>query len=136
MLKNLLHIPFTKSYIDTKSLLYKKTPRIDDHFGVYAITGFQGTGKTYNAVDFASKIDLNNVEIITNIHSLQLPHRNFNTISEITSNFEQHKLFIIDEIYILVTTRRIVKQNTKVHNKGGGIRDITQSKRVKKREKP
>lgn len=98
MLQNLFHIPFTSLYLDSKSFLYKKTPRVDDHFGVYAITGLQGSGKTYNAVDFASKIDFDDVEIITNIHSLKLPHRNFDSISEITSNFEQHKLFIIDEI--------------------------------------
>lgn len=97
-MKKQLRIPFTKTYLDWTTFLLKKTPRIDDHFGVYCISGFQGTGKTYYAVSLAKDIDLENLEIITNIHSLKLPHKNFNKIDEITSNFEQHKLYIIDEI--------------------------------------
>lgn len=97
-MKKQIRIPFTKTYLDWTTFLLKKTPRIDDHFGVYCISGFQGSGKTYYAVSLAKDIDLKNLEIITNIHSLKLPHKNFNRIDEITSNFEQHKLYIIDEI--------------------------------------
>lgn len=98
MLKSLLHIPFTKSYLDYRSILRKKTPSIDDHFGVYAITGFQGTGKTYYAVDLANRIDLQGLEIWTNIHSLKLEHKNFTTLDEIKHDFTKHRLYIIDEI--------------------------------------
>lgn len=98
MLKNLLHIPFTKIYWDYKSLTKRKTPSIDDHFGVYCITGFQGTGKTYYAVDLANRIDLSGLEIWTNIHSLKLPHKNFTTLPEIVDDFTPHRLYIIDEI--------------------------------------
>ena len=73
MYNGLFHIPFTKIYLDYKTFLKKKTPAIDDHFGVYCISGFQGSGKTYYAVDLASKIDLNGAEIWTNIKSLVSP---------------------------------------------------------------
>lgn len=98
MYKGLFHLPFTKSYLDYHTFFKRATPRLDDHFGVYAITGFQGSGKSYYAVDLASKINLNGAEIITNIHSLKLPHKDFTKIDEITSNFSHHKLYIIDEI--------------------------------------
>lgn len=98
MYKGLLHIPLTKIYWDYKTFLKKKTPAIDDHFGVYCISGFQGSGKTYYAVDLASKIDLKGAEIWTNIKSLKLPHHDFEKIDEIVSDFTPHRLYIIDEI--------------------------------------
>lgn len=98
MYNGLLHVPFTSIYLDWHTFFHKKTPRFDDHFAVYAITGVQGSGKTYYAVDLASKIDLKNTEIVTNIHSLKLPHKNFTTIDEISSDFTKHRLYIIDEI--------------------------------------
>lgn len=98
MYKGLFHIPFTKIYLDFHTFLHKATPRLDDHFGVYCITGFQGSGKSYYAVDLSSKIDLNGAEIVTNIHSLKLPHKNFTKIEEVVSDFTPHRLYIIDEI--------------------------------------
>lgn len=94
----MLRIPLTKIFLDIRTFLLPKTPNIDDHFGVYCISGFQGTGKTYYAVALANEINKDKVEIITNIHSLKLPHKNFTKLEEITNNFEQHKLYIIDEI--------------------------------------
>lgn len=84
--------------IDWKSFRHRKVPRIDDYHGVYFVTGHQGTGKTYMAVDFAKDIDFRSVKIKTNIHSLKLPHENFTTIQEIVQDQEEHCLYIIDEI--------------------------------------
>lgn len=98
MNKYMIHIPFTKIYWDVKTFLLPKTPHLDDHFGVYCISGFQGTGKTYYAVNLANDIDLDGAEIWTNIHSLKLKHQNFTKLEEITSDFTPHRLYIIDEI--------------------------------------
>lgn len=94
----MLHIPFTQTYVDTKSLKYKKTPPIDDSFGVYFICGRQGSGKSYLAVQFAESVDLKKTTIWTNIHSLKLPHHNFTKIEELYYNTDEHCLFIIDEV--------------------------------------
>ena len=93
----MLKIPLTNTYIDLKSFLKKKTPPIDEKNGVYCISGVQGSGKTYYAVQLAKNIG-SDYEILTNIHSLKLKHKNFERIDEIKGNFEKHKLFIIDEI--------------------------------------
>lgn len=93
-----MRIPLTKTEIDEKSIFKRKCPRIDDHFGVYFICGRQGSGKTYQAVAFANTMDLKHVTIKTNIHSLKLPHQDFNKIDEITQDTEEHCLYIIDEI--------------------------------------
>ncbi len=93
-----MKIPFTKIEVDVPSLFKRRTPRIDDHFGVYFICGRQGSGKTYHAVLHASRIDLSKVTIWTNIHSLALPHKDFDKISDLYFNTDEHCLFIIDEI--------------------------------------
>lgn len=75
-------------------------PNVEDNWGVYTITGFQGSGKTYLAT-FLVKNMLNDYDVITNIKSLKLPKKEvkyFTKIEEITSNTETNKLFIIDEI--------------------------------------
>lgn len=82
----------------------KGLPKIDDRFGVYFITGRQGSGKTYYAVSlalqqFGYKTDM--VKIITNIHSLNIPKSNiqyFTNINEIYTNTDEHVVFIIDEV--------------------------------------
>lgn len=93
-----MHIPFTLYEVDTKSIFKKRTPKIDDSFGVYFVCGRQGSGKTYLAVKFASMLNLSNHTIKTNIHSLKLPHDNFTKIDEIIHDTEEHVLYIIDEI--------------------------------------
>lgn len=93
----MLHIPFTTKYFDVKSFLKKKTPPIDERNGVYCISGIQGSGKTYYAVQIAKDLS-NEYKIYTNIHSLAIPHIDFDKIEEITGNFEKKCLFVIDEI--------------------------------------
>lgn len=93
-----MKIPFTSYELDTRSLTKKRTPKIDDHFGVYFVCGRQGTGKTYLAVQFANEINHNRITIKTNIHSLRLKHQNFTKIEEITQDTQEHTLYIIDEV--------------------------------------
>lgn len=88
---------FMKHKFDIKSFTKRKTPKIDDHFGVYFICGRQGSGKTYEAVRLANSIKIEGT-IYTNINSLKLPHKYFATLTEITNNTEEGALFIIDEI--------------------------------------
>lgn len=93
-----MKIPFTHTEIDVKSILKKRTPPIDDHFGVYFICGRQGSGKTYYATKFASEVDPEKITIWTNVHSLKLPHKNFNKLDELYTNTDEYCLFIIDEV--------------------------------------
>lgn len=93
-----MKIPFTHTEIDLKSVLKRRTPPIDDHFGVYFICGRQGSGKSYYACKFANDVDLDKITIWTNIHSLKIPHQDFNTISELYTNTDEYCLFIIDEV--------------------------------------
>lgn len=72
----------------------------ENPWGVYTITGFQGSGKTYFAV-YLLKSMKNDYKIYTNIRSLKIPNKKityFTKIEEITNNIEQNKIFVIDEI--------------------------------------
>lgn len=93
----MLKIPLTNTYLDVKSFLRKKTQPIDERNGVYCISGVQGSGKTYYAVQMALALQ-NDYKIWTNIHSLKLKHQDFDKIEEARNNFDKKTLFIIDEI--------------------------------------
>lgn len=75
---------------------------LDDRYGVYFVTGRQGSGKTYYAVDLLLQQNpemLN--KVYSNIHSLKIPNYNinyFNKIEEIYLNTEEHCIFLIDEV--------------------------------------
>jgi len=84
--------------VDWKSFLKPKTPRVDDHHGIYFVCGRQGTGKTYLAVNFAKDLDLNKIKVVTNIKSLRIPHEDFSLISQIVNDTREHTCYIIDEI--------------------------------------
>lgn len=82
----------------------KGLPKIDDRFGVYFVTGRQGSGKTYYAIYLALQqvnFDTSLVKIKTNIKSLNIPNANieyFEKIEEIYFDTEEHCIFIIDEV--------------------------------------
>lgn len=88
--------------IKTDTFKYKKVKYIDDRFGVYLISGKQGSNKTYYAVYLAtlqSEFKVNKIK--TNIHSLCIPGyyiEYFEKITEIYKDVEQDCIFIIDEI--------------------------------------
>lgn len=75
---------------------------IDDRFGVYFVTGRQGSGKSYYAVKLLLSQDkklLNNV--YTNVKSLKIPNYNiiyFDSITELYTNTEEYCIFLIDEV--------------------------------------
>lgn len=82
----------------------KGLPKIDDSFGVYYVTGKQGSGKTYYSIYLAlQQVNFNQdlIHIYTNIHSLNLPKGSINyftKIDELYYNTDEHCIFIIDEI--------------------------------------
>ena len=87
------------------STFFKKgLKKIDDRFGVYFVTGRQGSGKTYYAIYLALQqvnFDISLATIYTNIHSLKIPGAKityFNTIDEIYYNTDEHCIFIVDEV--------------------------------------
>lgn len=90
--------------IRTSTFLKKGLPKIDDKFGVYFVTGRQGSGKTYYAIYLALqqvKFDTSLAKIKTNIHSLKIPNASieyFTNINEIYTDTEEKCIFIIDEV--------------------------------------
>lgn len=90
-----------KIKIDIKSMIKKGVPQVEDKWGVYFVTGFQGSGKTYFAVYYTLKINNTNYKIRTNIHSLNIPNREieyFTKIDEILEDTDENYIYIIDEI--------------------------------------
>lgn len=88
--------------IRLKTFFKKGLKPVDDRFGVYFVTGRQGSGKTYYAVKLLlqQNPELLN-KIYSNIHSLNIPDYNinyFNTIEEIYFNTDEYCIFLIDEI--------------------------------------
>lgn len=72
----------------------------DYDYGNMLISGFQGSGKTYYAVDYVYR-NFRDKHIYTNILSLDNSKFNvtyFKSIEEIVSNQEENSVFIIDEI--------------------------------------
>lgn len=93
-----------KYSIRFKTFFKKGLPRIDDRFGVYFVTGRQGSGKTYYAIYLALQqvnFDVSLATIYTNIHSLNIPGANikyFTNIEEVYFNTDDHCIFIVDEV--------------------------------------
>lgn len=88
--------------INFSSMKFKKAKVIDDRFGVYLITGKQGTNKTYYACQLTYNQDRKRVNYIkTNIHSLKIPDydiRYFTKIEEIYHDTDENVIYIIDEV--------------------------------------
>lgn len=80
----------------------KGLPKLDDRFGCYFITGRQGSGKSYYAVQlvlYQNKKLVNKIK--TNVKSLNIPGYEieyFNNISDIYTDTDEHCIFLIDEI--------------------------------------
>lgn len=97
-----MKIPFTKIVLKCKTFIKKRVKYIDDQFGVYLITGKQGSNKTYYAVQLTTDQDKNRVNYIkTNIHSLKIPGyriQYFTKIEEIIDDTDTNVIYIIDEV--------------------------------------
>ena len=82
----------------------KGLKKIDDRFGVYFVTGRQGSGKTYYAIYLALQqvnFDTSLAKIYTNVHSLNIPNANivyFDKIEDVYYNTDEHCIFIVDEV--------------------------------------
>ena len=88
--------------IEFKSFFRKGLPPIDDRFGVYFVTGRQGSGKSYYAVKLALAQDKGTcARLYTNIKSLNIPDydiKYFDNINELYYNVDEYCIFLIDEI--------------------------------------
>lgn len=95
-------IKVKKIKINFKSFKYKKVKYIDDRFGVYLITGKQGSNKTYYAIQLLLNQNPKKVNYIkTNIKSLNIPNYRieyFTKISEIYQDTDENCIYVIDEI--------------------------------------
>lgn len=84
------------------SFFKKGLPRIDDRFGIYFVTGRQGSGKGYYSLMLLLQQDkkLCN-KVYTNVHSLNVPGYDihyFTKLNELYYNTEEYCIFLIDEI--------------------------------------
>lgn len=85
------------------STFFKKgLPRVDDRFGIYFVTGRQGSGKGYYSLMLLLQQDKNLCnKVYTNVHSLNVPGYDiyyFNKLNELYYNTEEYCIFLIDEI--------------------------------------
>lgn len=80
----------------------KGLPKLDDRFGVYYVTGKQGSGKSYFAIQLLLAQAKNKVnKVYTNLHTLKIPGYDinyFDKINELYYNTDDNCIFLIDEI--------------------------------------
>lgn len=88
--------------IEFSTFVKKGLPRIDDRYGVYFVTGRQGSGKSYYAVKLILAQDKKTCsKIYTNVKSLNIPGYNiiyFDNIKDLYFNTDEYCIFLIDEI--------------------------------------
>lgn len=78
----------------------KGVPDVEDSWGVYMVTGFQGSGKTYFATYLLTQF-INDYKIHTNVLSMHINGKEisyFKTLDEITDDTEENQIYVIDEI--------------------------------------
>lgn len=89
----------TKIFLDVKSFVKKGIKVKDSIYGVYCFTGFQGSGKTMNAVDFlARNSEGGRQKIYTNIDSIKLPHDYISSVSDLDPTWRDC-FVVIDEVH-------------------------------------
>lgn len=105
LLSIILFFVFSRKYeIRLKTFFKKGLKKVDDRFGVYFVTGRQGSGKTYYAIYLALRqVNFNTslITIYTNIHSLKIKGaiiKYFTNIEEVYYNTDDHCIFIVDEV--------------------------------------
>lgn len=88
-----------KVKIDFKTFFQRGIKSINDDFGIFLITGYQGSGKTWYSIYLMEKN--HNKIIYTNIKSYK-SNRNvvkyFDRIEDIIENVEDNCIFLIDEV--------------------------------------
>lgn len=95
-------VPFTKINLCLDTFFKRGIKYVDTRYGVYFMTGKQGSGKTYTAIFYAYRQLYGEFKTIkTNIHSLHINGYNieyFNKIDEIVTDICEHVIYIIDEV--------------------------------------
>lgn len=89
-----------KNRIYLNTFIKKGVKDTNDEWGVYFITGYQGSGKTYLATFMTWLLD-NKLPIVTNVKSLKIPKKTikyFDKITDIVGNTDEYQVFLIDEI--------------------------------------
>lgn len=85
-----------------KTIFKKGLPKIDDRYGCYFVTGRQGSGKSYFAVQLLLLQDKSIVnKVYTNVKSLKIDGYNivyFDKIDELYENTDEYCIFLIDEV--------------------------------------
>ena len=88
-----------KIKVDYKTFLMQSPRKINDDFGIFLITGYQGSGKTYYAIYLMEKAT--GKTIYTNIksyHSSKNKIIYFEKLEEVFDNLEDGCIFLIDEV--------------------------------------
>lgn len=90
----------TKIYLDVKSFFREGIKVTDSIYGVYCFTGFQGSGKTMNAVEFLLRNAPSGgaAKIHTNIDSLKIPHHYISCVSDLNPSWRDC-FVVIDEVH-------------------------------------
>lgn len=85
-----------------KTFRYKKAKILDDRFGLYTISGKQGSNKSWYACYLITQQSYKKVNYIkTNIHSLNIPGytiKYFTKIDEIYHDTDSNCIYVIDEV--------------------------------------
>lgn len=92
-------ISIIKLKVDFLSFLQRGIKTINDDFGIFLITGYQGSGKTWYSIYLMEK--QKNAKIYTNIKSYKSKNNNivyFDKIEDIIQNTEDNCIFLIDEV--------------------------------------
>lgn len=88
--------------VEFNTFVKRGLPKIDDRFGVYFVTGRQGSGKSYYAVKLLLAQDKDTcARIYTNVKSLKIPGYKityFDNIQQLYYNIDEYCIFLIDEI--------------------------------------
>lgn len=80
----------------------KGLPKIDDRFGVYFVTGRQGSGKNYYSIMLLLQQNPKLInKVVTNVHSLNIKGYDieyFNKITDLYSDTRDRNIYLIDEV--------------------------------------
>ena len=112
-------------YFDT--FVKKGVKGFNDDWGVYFITGYQGSGKNFFATFMLTKLP-NNMPIITNVKSLTIPRKDiryFEKITDIVDNVEENIIFLIDEL-----SKKYTKQSSTDNTFYGWLQQSRKRKRI------
>lgn len=98
-----------------------------DEWGVYFITGYQGSGKNFFATFMLTTLD-DKMKIYTNVKTLNIPRKKiayFEKITDIVGNIEENCIFLIDEV-----SKKYTKQSSTDNTFYGWLQQSRKRKRI------